>query len=169
MSSSGFTFPYVPPSNLEHVFTLERAGKLPKQLTPKELVHLAISTGNTSRMLQAVQTFRLIDEAGYLMHHFHHLVSASESDYCIQLSTIIQTVYVAILAQLPNLATVTDAQLLAAFEQFTPLTQHVRRATLFRWLCFEAGLMAGSTTKMWRYRRVSDLMLRLLNQLPAND
>jgi hypothetical protein len=133
--------PYAPPSTVIEVIKRYRERGLQTPITKDVLLRAGIAETLTPRVLQAIQTLDLIDEAGNPTETFEDIRKAPQGEYRDRLVQWLNGVYADALNFIDP-ATSDETAIRDAFRSYEPVGQQPRMVALFMGLYAEAGVGA---------------------------
>ncbi len=136
--------PYTSIGNMLLILGRIRKGWLPGQIDQGEMERVGITTSNASRTIATLEYLELINENDQPTDTWKAIATSTTNDYPKVLEGILRNAYPSIFQIHPNPAEATDVEIGNAFAKSEPLNQRGRMVTLFRGLCQEAGLIAGT-------------------------
>jgi hypothetical protein len=130
--------PYAPASAILDIIDRYRNRGLAKPFTSEVLGRAGVSDSLIPRVLQALQTLDLVDEAGNPTETLEALRRASEPEFKNQLTAWVSGAYADVM-QFVN-ASDDETAIRDAFRSYNPVGQQPRMVALFMGLCRSAGM-----------------------------
>lgn len=131
--------PYAPPSTMLEIIKRHRDRGLPMPVNKETLVRGGVAESIVPRVLQALQTLDLIDDAGQPTPTFEGIRKAPEAEYKNRMAEWLNAAYADAL-QFVDPAIADETQVRDAFRNYVPTGQQARMVSLFIQLYAAAGV-----------------------------
>lgn len=131
--------PYAPASTMLEIIKRHRDRGLPVPVNKETLVRGGVAETIIPRVLQALQTLDLIDDAGQPTPTFEGIRKAPEAEYKNRMAEWLNAAYADAL-QFVDPATADETKVRDAFRNYTPTGQQARMVSLFIQLYAAAGV-----------------------------
>jgi hypothetical protein len=131
--------PYAPASTMLEIIKRHRDRGLPLPVNKETLVRGGVAETIIPRVMQALQTLDLIDEAGQPTPTFEGIRKAPEAEYKSRMAEWLNAAYADAL-QFVDPATADETQVRDAFRNYNPTGQQARMVSLFIQLYAAAGI-----------------------------